>query len=228
MDHTSHCHRQVTKALKGLFYLLIVLLVPHQLSAQLNPINNLYWEHWYIQPYNYFDLSWEQPDSTLDTLVGYNVYRETELYRFQTETSLYHTPAASNCGEDFVVYNGGESFWMHVTAVYNSTLQESDYIDSAYCNGYAIGVFEHISQDFKTYPNPFTTSTTIEHELTEPSHVQLTIYNAIGETIHVADKGRLLPGRHTYVWSPEKLSEGLYYAVLRSEEGVSVIKIIKQ
>ena len=31
-----------------------------------------------------------------------------------------------------------------------------------------------------------------------------------------------------FVWNPEGLSEGLYYAVLRSEEGVSVVKIIKQ
>ncbi|MCK4568894.1 MAG: T9SS type A sorting domain-containing protein [Bacteroidales bacterium] len=164
----------------------------------------------------------------MDTLVGYNVYRETELYRFQTETSLYHTPAASNCGEDFVCYNGGESFWMHVTAVYNSTLQESDYIDSAYCYGYAVGIIENINQEYKAYPNPFTTSTTIEYELTEPSRVQLTIYNAIGGVVYVAQEGIKQQGKHTFTWTPERLPDGMYYGVLRSEEGVAVVKLIKQ
>ncbi len=78
------------------------------------------------------------------------------------------------------------------------------------------------------YPNPFTTFTTIEYELTELSHVQLTIYNAIGETIQVIVV-RLMPvGKHTFTWSPEGLPEGMYYGVLRSEEGVSIVKMLKQ
>lgn len=78
------------------------------------------------------------------------------------------------------------------------------------------------------YPNPFTTSTTIECELTEPSHIQLTIYNAIGEEVYQAEN-RLMPvGKHTFIWSPESLPEGMYYGVLRSEEGVSVVKMVKQ
>ena len=78
------------------------------------------------------------------------------------------------------------------------------------------------------HPNPFTTSTIIEYELTEPSNVQLTMYNTIGETIQVA-VDRLMPvGKHTFTWSPERLPEGMYYGVLRSEEGVSVVKMVKQ
>ncbi|MCD4724160.1 MAG: T9SS type A sorting domain-containing protein [Bacteroidales bacterium] len=78
------------------------------------------------------------------------------------------------------------------------------------------------------HPNPFTTTITIEYELTEPSHVQLTIYNAIGEIIHeVVD--RMMPqGKHSFTWTADRLPEGLYYAVMRSEEGVSVVKMVKQ
>lgn len=207
--------------------LVVAILSPQLLNAQLNPVNNLLWEHWYISPYNYFDLWWEQPDSTLDTLVGYNIYRESDLYRFQTETSLYHTPAHSNCGDDFLVYGGG-GFWIHVNAVYNSTFEESYYIDSVYCYGYAVGIEEHNKQTLSAYPNPFTTSTTMEYELTEPSHIQLTIYNAIGEEVYRAED-RLMPeGKHTFSWSPERLPKGLYYAVLRGKEGVSVVKMVKQ
>ena len=78
------------------------------------------------------------------------------------------------------------------------------------------------------YPNPFTTSTTIEYELTEPSHIQLTIYNAIGGVVYTAEDRLIFAGKHSFTWSPERLPEGMYYAVLRSEEGVSVVKMVKQ
>ena len=92
-----------------------------------------------------------------------------------------------------------------------------------------VGIPEQLSTtQLSAYPNPFTTSTTLEYEMTEPSSVQITIYNTIGEPILLADEGRLLPGKHTYVWTPERLPEGLYYAVLGSKEGVSVVKMVKQ
>ena len=93
----------------------------------------------------------------------------------------------------------------------------------------AVDIEEQLSSTQLTaYPNPFTTSTTIEYELTEPSSVQLSIYNSIGEEIYKAEDRMMAVGRHTFTWSPESLPEGLYFAVLRSEEGVSVVKIIKQ
>ena len=105
------------------------------------------------------------------------------------------------------------------------------YLDSNLCwADVIISIDEGVNQNNKItiYPNPFTTSTTIEYELTEPSQVQLTIYNAIGETIHVATEGIKPQGKHTYEWSAESLSEGMYYAVLKSEDGVSVTKLLKQ
>ena len=79
-----------------------------------------------------------------------------------------------------------------------------------------------------TYPNPFTTTTTIEYELSEPSHVQLIIYNAIGEMIHMAEDRMMPVGKHSFTWTADRLPVGLYYGVLRSVEGVSVIKMVKQ
>ena len=95
--------------------------------------------------------------------------------------------------------------------------------------GYTVGVEQNnlYINGLKAYPNPFTTSTTIEYDLTEPSHVQLTIYNAMGEVIHVAENRMMPQGSHKVTWSPRHLPEGLYYAVLKSEEGVSIVKLIK-
>ncbi len=132
--------------------------------GQLNPINNLKWSHWYVCPHNYFILSWGLPEPSQDTLVGYNIYRETDLYRFQTDTSLYHDECGGNCGEDFLLYND-QPFWIHVTAVYNYTQQESIYIDSAYCYGSALGIDEKIQSKLKLYPNPTTGKLKIDSKL---------------------------------------------------------------
>jgi hypothetical protein len=92
-----------------------------------------------------------------------------------------------------------------------------------------VGIEEHnLGMQLTNYPNPFTTSTTIEYELTEPSTVHITIYNAMGEAILLTDEGTLPTGKHAFTWTPERLSEGLYYAVMRSGDGVSVIKLLKQ
>ena len=86
----------------------------------------------------------------------------------------------------------------------------------------------HEDETISVFPNPFKTSTTIEYELKEPSHVQLSIYNVIGETIYKAEEGIMQQGKHTFTWSPGHLPEGMYYGVLRSEEGVWVVKMVKQ
>ena len=96
-------------------------------------------------------------------------------------------------------------------------------------NGYS-SISENNNNKAKltVYPNPLTTSTTIEYELTEPSHVQLSIYNAIGGVVYKAEERIMPQGKHSFTWTPERLPEGMYYAVLKSEEGISVVKLIKQ
>ena len=92
-----------------------------------------------------------------------------------------------------------------------------------------VGISEQQSaSQLSAYPNPFTTTTTIEYKLSEPSHVQLIIYNAIGEMIHMAEDRMMPVGKHSFTWTADRLPEGLYYAVLRSEEGVAVVKMVKQ
>ena len=79
-----------------------------------------------------------------------------------------------------------------------------------------------------TYPNPFTTSTTIEYELYTICNIQYTVYNMMGEMVFYSQENMLPPGRHKITWSPGHLPAGLYYGVLRSGDGVTVVKLIKQ
>jgi len=140
------------------------MFVSLQSFGQLNPVNNLEWDHWYICPNNFFSLTWNPPDSTPDTLIGYKVYRNNEFYRFQTETILNHEEEGGNCEEEFVYFHGGLDFWIHVTAIYNSSLEESNYIDSAYCEGFMIGIEESSHSKQYLFPNPTTGKINIEFQ----------------------------------------------------------------
>ncbi len=140
---------------KAVLTLLIFMLII-QAFGQLNPINNLYWNHTYENPNNCFALSWEKPDTSYtDTLIGYNIYRDTSLYRFTTDRSFSCNPCIGDTNTsfcDFINILGG--FTIRIKAVYNSSGIESGTNDSAICYGIAIGMNGPIKEDLKVFPNP--------------------------------------------------------------------------
>jgi len=78
------------------------------------------------------------------------------------------------------------------------------------------------------YPNPFTTSTAIEFEVYTRSNIQYTVYNSVGEAVFEGEDRNVAPGNHTITPTLHHLPSGLYFAVLRSEDGVNVVKLVKQ
>jgi len=81
--------------------------------------------------------------------------------------------------------------------------------------------------DIQIYPNPFTTSATIEYELLQPSTVQITIYNYLGEGIELIPEKRQPKGMHKFTWQAEKLPAGVYYCTLRIGSRMQTSKMIK-
>jgi hypothetical protein len=78
------------------------------------------------------------------------------------------------------------------------------------------------------YPNPFTTATTIEYKLKEISDIQFTVYNLQGVVVYETEERLVQPGTHKVTWSQSHLPAGMYYGVMRSDEGVSVVKMMKR
>jgi len=78
----------------------------------------------------------------------------------------------------------------------------------------------------KNYPNPFSTSTTIEYELKHTAHVQIFIYNYLGEQIKVIER-KHSAGKHQIAWNAEGLPAGIYFCVLKTESGMQTMKMIK-
>jgi len=79
--------------------------------------------------------------------------------------------------------------------------------------------------EIQTYPNPFTTSTTITYELLQLSTVQITIYNHLGAQIEVIEKSQP-QGLQKVVWSPVNLPNGVYYIRLQVGRQVATGKMI--
>lgn len=191
----------------------IILNFPSKSFAQTNPVTELSWTHYYTFMQNWFDLNWQEPATPHDELVGYNVYRGDEFYRFQTETSLNRLPIGENCGEDFLYYNDGNGFLAHVTAVYANGL-ESDYIETIAIDGPLLNVSQFDNTKVTAYPNP--------------TNGILHIGNQNLTKIAVFD----LSGKKLKEWNPETeidlsdFAKGVYLITLFSDNGNLTDKIV--
>ncbi len=97
-----------------------------------------------------------------------------------------------------------------------------------------VGVNEFDPESFRgssklkvqSFPNPFTTSTTIAYELQQPSTIQITIYNHLGKQVEVMEKNQSA-GKQQLVWNGEGMPVGVYFCVLKTESGIQTLKMIK-
>jgi chitinase len=78
----------------------------------------------------------------------------------------------------------------------------------------------------QNYPNPFNPTTTIEFSLATGVHVQLEIYNMIGEKIATLINENLNAGVHKVTWDASGMSSGTYVYQLRSGEHLISKKMI--
>ena len=164
----------------------ISLIFSFQSIGQINPVQNLSWSHGYDYPHNLFVLEWDEPAQPHDEIIGYNIYREDDFYLFITgETSIYNIDntvygIVSNCGGvDFLLYNDGEGFLAHVTAVYNGGSEESIYTETVYVNGPALGINDIEEDKLMLYPNPTDGKLNIEMQQLN----KIEIYDLSGKRI---------------------------------------------
>jgi len=84
-----------------------------------------------------------------------------------------------------------------------------------------------ISQKLAIYPNPFSTTITIEHNFEEQGYIHFAIYNQIGELVELIADGVRQEGSFQFTWSAIDQPAGVYFCVLRTEGGTETTKIIK-
>lgn len=166
--------------------------------AQLNPISGLSIHHTYeygsyCPGYNCFTLTWNQPEvSENDTLIGYNIYKDAELWRFQDDTSVGCHEYEPDCPDsDFVE---PYAFWVKVKAVYNNTeYAESEAIDSVFWEGLALNIDQDKSSKSLVFPNPTNGIVKINSENLQKiivinSSGKIVLTQIIGDEINLSNK----------------------------------------
>ncbi len=93
-----------------------------------------------------------------------------------------------------------------------------------------VAIFERISPDelsISIFPNPVSQSTNIQYVLNSASVVQLKICNQLGEQVEVLVDEFKPIGKHQATWNCEHLSSGIYFCVLKTDNGTQTRKMIK-
>ena len=70
---------------------------------------------------------------------------------------------------------------------------------------------------YHNYPNPFSSTTTINYYLAEESDVKIKIYNSIGQTIETVIFKSQPWGEHNYIFNAVDLKSGVYYYQIETE-----------
>ena len=76
------------------------------------------------------------------------------------------------------------------------------------------------------YPNPFSNSITMEFEIEQPEIVTIIMYNFLGEQVEGIMERKAV-GHQKIEWDCEGLPAGIYFCVLKTNEGMWTTKMIK-
>ncbi len=79
---------------------------------------------------------------------------------------------------------------------------------------------------YQNYPNPFNPSTKISFTLPKASHVNLDVYNILGENVAKLVYGKMSAGNHEVVFNAAQLGGGLYFYRLSVDNFVAVKKML--
>ncbi len=89
-------------------------------------------------------------------------------------------------------------------------------------NGSALPTEFSLAQN---YPNPFNPSTTINFALPSAGHVELAIFNVLGQKVDVLLDRRLAAGRHSIEWNASNQPSGIYFYRIASPSGIDTRKM---
>lgn len=87
---------------------------------------------------------------------------------------------------------------------------------------------DEIPKNFRlsqNYPNPFNPSTTIEYSITNPSHVNIKIFDILGNEVNELVNRMQSSGTYKYKFDASHLSSGIYFYQLKTKAGVITKKM---
>jgi hypothetical protein len=209
--------------------ILLMISGYFNLFGQLNPVNNLqYWQDYelgnnYCPAYNCFNLYWQPPDTSVDTLLGYHIYKSGQLYVYTSNTSVACTGYYPCDYDDFYE---NIPFWLTVKAVYNSDSIESIANDSVYVDDLMISVEEYDYHDTRILKNPLASGENISIEISPSSqdNCRIKIVSLHGWVIKNIEIENA-PDRFIYI-PTVGIGKGVYLISIETNERIITKKVI--
>ena len=78
------------------------------------------------------------------------------------------------------------------------------------------------------WPNPFTTATNINFNLTNNQKVSLIIYNSNGVMVETLVNKEYQQGENSIVWNASTFKKGIYFCKLKTDESITIKKLVLQ
>ena len=83
----------------------------------------------------------------------------------------------------------------------------------------------------QNYPNPFNPVTNISFKIDRTQHVNLSVFNVLGQLVKTLIDGQVTSGEHTVTWNAanmngQNVSTGIYFYSLKTSETTIVNKMI--
>jgi hypothetical protein len=167
-----------------------------------------------------------QPKLTFASMAGTDLISNNEVVvgRFRLKNTNAFANVDPNISWSFGGFVStiltGESF-QNITTPVNHT------------NNLTLGFNSHSSNlpsDYKllqNYPNPFNPSTTIAFDLPVDGHVNLAVFNVLGQKVENVISDRYDAGSHAIDFASKELSSGTYFCKLEIDDKyVEIIKMV--
>lgn len=153
---------------------------------------------------------------------GKSLVKDTwwEGVAFTESCSIFIEPEwiSQNCYIVVSVYEKADSLYNSpvMQAIREPVIGWTDISESGISRDGTIGIF----------PNPFSTSTTIEYELKQPEKVTLKVYDYLGKQVFQTEDNQS-QGKQQLIWNAESFADGIYYYSLQIGEKVANGKMVK-
>ncbi len=80
--------------------------------------------------------------------------------------------------------------------------------------------------ELSAYPNPVKTSTKIRFSTMQKGEVSVNIYDHTGRNVETIYNGVRESGNHEFVWTPEGLANGVYFAKIKADGQMQTLKLV--
>lgn len=181
-------------------------------------------DEWQHSPYNYIWITFAYYTTVLPTLWGVvdssaNYYKSRMEYGAPVDYSLLSVMKGFGLIREYIF----EVEMTNLTGCKLNGIKYGDFVDVEDVN-----IPNKFNLEIKNYPNPFNGQTIIEYSIPNEGHVEINIFNVLGEKIITSVNEIKSSGKHNFVWNANGVSSGIYFAVLNFNNTKASQKIILQ